>query len=152
MPAMKEVFRKEGFSLAELTGVASALGKALPRAGVVAVHGAMGAGKTTLVRAILQSWGAGNDASSPTFGLVQHHHLTDEQGPWEVRHFDLYRLEDEEEAERSGIAEMLSDPVLSLVEWPERVPGLMPTDAWLLEVMVHEGESRTCILSHLDQE
>ncbi len=152
MPSMKELCRVERFSLAELDGVASTLGKALPRAGVVAVHGPMGAGKTTLVRAILQSWGAGNDASSPTFGLVQHHYLTDASGPWEVRHFDLYRLEDEEEAERSGIAEMLLDPVLCLVEWPERVPGLMPMDAWLLRVMAHEGGNRTCILSHLAAE
>ena len=62
---------------------------------------------------------------------------------------DLYRLENEEEAERSGIAEMLTDAVLNLVEWPERIPGLMPPDAWLLQLVVEDDDSRTCILSQL---
>jgi tRNA threonylcarbamoyladenosine biosynthesis protein TsaE len=62
---------------------------------------------------------------------------------------DLYRLADEEEAERSGIADMLHDPVLTLVEWPERIPGLMPDDAWMVRLDPVDGGGRSCILSHL---
>ena len=51
--------------------------------------------------------------------------------------------------ERSGIAEMLTDGALNLVEWPERIPGLMPDDAWLIEMKVEADDSRTCILSQL---
>ncbi len=150
MTQLKEQCRWDSFGLSELEVVAQSLSQALPLSGVVAVHGSMGAGKTTLVRAVLQHWGAGDDASSPTFGLVQHHRVMRGEAQMEVRHFDLYRLEDEVEADRSGIAEMLADPVLSLVEWPERVPGLMPDDAWLLEVTINDDQTRTCILSQLE--
>lgn len=137
------------FELSDLEGVAARLSGCLPLSGVVAVHGPMGAGKTTLVRALLQEWGVGEEAASPTFGLV-HQHVAHRNGKaLTVRHMDLYRLEDEEEAERSGIAEMLRDSVLNLVEWPERVPGLMPEDAWLLRIEPLEDGARTCILSQL---
>ena len=114
------------------------------------VHeGAMGAGKTTLVRQLLASWNVEEEGASPTFGLVHHHAVHREGGVQEVRHMDLYRLDNEEEAERSGIAEMLTDGALNLVEWPERIPGLMPDDAWLIEMKVEADDSRTCILSQL---
>jgi len=79
-----------------------------------------------------------------------HHHTALRNGEEvKVRHMDLYRLEDEEEAERSGIAEMLGDSALNLVEWPERVPGLMPEDAWLLRIEPLADGARSCILSQL---
>jgi tRNA threonylcarbamoyladenosine biosynthesis protein TsaE len=148
---LKEISRWEGFSLEGLDAVASGLGAALPRRGVVAVHGPMGAGKTTLIRALLSHLGVREEGASPTFGLVHHHSATREGQPWEIRHMDLYRLEDEEEAERSGIAEMLQDRALNLVEWPERIPGLMPSDAWLLKVIPHSDGTRTCILWQLQE-
>jgi tRNA threonylcarbamoyladenosine biosynthesis protein TsaE len=149
MSTLVERARWEGVHLEQLPAVAEAVGNHLPLDGVVAVHGAMGAGKTTLVRALLQAWGVGEDGASPTFGLVHHHTVVRQGISVEVRHFDLYRLDDEEEAERSGIAEMLGERGLSLVEWPERVPGLMPDDAHLLEASVEEDGSRTFILSSL---
>jgi len=138
------------FGLGQLPDVAEAVGQMLPEFGVVAVHGDMGAGKTTMIRQLLSVWHVDEEVASPTFGLVHHHKVRrNGGGVHEVRHMDLYRLENEEEAERSGIAEMLSDAVLHLVEWPERIPGLMPTDAWLLRLEVNEDQTRTCILSQL---
>ena len=138
------------FSLDELPDVAEAIGQLLPGSGVVAVHGDMGAGKTTMIRQLLSIWQVEEEGASPTFGLVHHHKVWRTGGRiHEVRHMDLYRLENEEEAERSGIAEMLSDAALNLVEWPERIPGLMPPDAWLLRLEVNEDQTRTCILSQL---
>ena len=149
MSTLTEVKRWEGFRLEGLNDVAHDLGQTLPLHGVVAIHGAMGAGKTTMVRRLLEVWNVEEEGASPTFGLVHHHTVDRGSGPTEVRHMDLYRLENEEEAERSGIAEMLIDAVLNLVEWPERIPGLMPPDAWLLQVVVEDDDSRTCILSQL---
>ena len=60
--------------------VARALGEALPHGGVVAIHGAMGAGKTTLVRQLLASWNVEEEGASPTFGLVHHHAVHREGG------------------------------------------------------------------------
>lgn len=151
MNTLVEVARWEGVLLEDLPRVSAELATWLPTQGVVAIHGPMGAGKTTLVRAILQSWGVGEDAASPTFGLVHHHRVKRRGLEVEVRHLDLYRLEGEDEAERSGIAEMLMNPGLSLVEWPERVPDLMPEDAYLLEVQTTESPTRTLILSTLQR-
>lgn len=149
MATLTELRRWSMQGLESLPEVARTLGEALPFGGVVAIHGAMGAGKTTLVRQLLACWQVEEEGASPTFGLVHHHAVHRNGQASEVRHMDLYRLENEEEAERSGIAEMLTDGALNLVEWPERIPGLMPDDAWLIEMRVEADESRTCILSQL---
>lgn len=149
MGAMTTVNSWEHFSLEELPDLAQKLAEALPMTGVVAVHGPMGVGKTTLIRALLKAWEVQEHAASPTFGLVHHHHVTRNGSLSEVRHMDLYRLADEEEAERSGIADMLYEPVLTFVEWPERIPGLMPDDAWMVRLIPLDGGGRSCILSHL---
>ena len=149
MPTLTELASWKGYSLEELSQVAAEVAAALPMVGVVAVHGAMGAGKTTLVRAVLQVWGTEEEGASPTFGLVHHHTVARLGEPCQVRHMDLYRLEHEEEAERAGIADMLLEEVLTLVEWPERVPGLMPDDAHLLQIEELPDGTRQCILSAL---
>ena len=102
-----------------------------------------------MVRAVLQVWGTEEEGASPTFGLVHQHTVSRQGEPCQVRHMDLYRLEDEEEAERAGIADMLLEDVLTLVEWPERVPGLMPDDAHLLQIEELPDGTRQCILSAL---
>ena len=149
MPTLTQLASWKGYSLEELPKVASEVAAALPMAGVVAVHGTMGAGKTTLVRAVLQEWGTEEEGASPTFGLVHHHTVSRQGEPCQVRHMDLYRLEHEEEAERAGIADMLLEDVLTLVEWPERVPGLMPDNAHLLQIEELANGTRQCILSAL---
>ena len=149
MPTLTQLATWKGYSLEELPKVAAEVAAALPMAGVVAVHGTMGAGKTTLVRAVLQEWGTEEEGASPTFGLVHHHTVSRQGEPCQVRHMDLYRLEHEEEAERAGIADMLLEDVLTLVEWPERVPGLMPDDAHLLQIEELSDGTRQCILSAL---
>ena len=149
MPTLTQIASWKGYSLEELPKVAAEVAAALPMAGVVAVHGTMGAGKTTLIRAVLQEWGTEEEGASPTFGLVHHHTVSRQGEPCQVRHMDLYRLEHEEEAERAGIADMLLEDVLTLVEWPERVPGLMPDDAHLLQIEELADGTRQCILSAL---
>ena len=148
MSALVELGRWS-FSLGQLESVAEAIGQMLPLSGVVAVHGDMGAGKTTMIRQLLAGWRVDEEGASPTFGLVHHHSVLRQGQIFQVRHMDLYRLENEEEAERAGIADMLLDEVLTLVEWPERVPGLMPDDAHLLQVEELPNGTRQCILSVL---
>lgn len=115
-------------------------------AGVVALQGKMGAGKTTLVKALCAAWNVDEDAVSPTFGLVQ---CYKGQGR-AIYHLDLYRLKDEEEAWDLGLTEYFDGDGLNFVEWPEQAPGVLPADAVLLEVRVnglqHDG-SREIFLS-----
>ena len=90
----------------------------------VAIRGDLGAGKTTLVRAICQGYGVDSDVTSPTFALVHEYSAPRSK----VFHLDLYRLEQANELTNIGWYDLLGAHALVLVEWPERAGGLMPTD------------------------
>ena len=104
---------------------------------VVALFGALGAGKTTLARGILRGLGYRGDVGSPTFPIV----VTYE--PPQVRiplwHVDLYRIENPGELDELGIDDARGEAAL-VIEWPERLPWLWP-DALRLRLRT-EGEGR----------
>ena len=96
----------------------------LLRAGdVIALYGALGAGKTTLARGLLRGLGYGGDVSSPTFPIVQAYAPPDTSIP--LWHVDLYRIEDGSELDEIGLEEALEEAAL-VIEWPERLPVLWP--------------------------
>jgi len=96
----------------------------LLRAGdVVALSGALGAGKTTLARGVLRGLGFEGDVASPTFPIVQAYAPPDTRLP--LWHVDLYRIERGEEIEELGLEEAREAAAL-LIEWPERLPRLWP--------------------------
>ena len=157
MSHLQVVWKSEPFLLNQLGEVVKSLWLELqqrmlsdasnnPR-GVVALQGEMGAGKTTLVRALGTEIGLDGNAVSPTFGLVQCY----KRGDWQLFHLDLYRLNDESEAWDLGLTEYFDSDALCFVEWPEQAPGLLPNDSFLLQVIVHgphDSGSRELILSH----
>ena len=102
-----------------------ALGRALaetrPRPAVVFLHGELGAGKSTLARAMLRALGVHGTIRSPTYTLVEDYTLADGS---RALHLDLYRIGAAGELEFLGLAE--ADPALWLVEWPERGGGALP--------------------------
>jgi tRNA threonylcarbamoyladenosine biosynthesis protein TsaE len=96
----------------------------LLRAGdVVALYGELGAGKTTLARALITRLGYAGEVPSPTFTLAQCYDLS----PVAVWHFDLYRIDDPDEVIEIGIEEAQAEAI-SLIEWPERMGPLLPAD------------------------
>ncbi|MBQ5879873.1 MAG: tRNA (adenosine(37)-N6)-threonylcarbamoyltransferase complex ATPase subunit type 1 TsaE, partial [Alistipes sp.] len=109
----------------ELSKVARLLLDALGDRTVVALRGEMGAGKTTLVRAIAEELGVEDQVTSPTFALVNQYEGNDGQ---RLFHFDFYRIDDEREAFDLGYEEYFYSGDLCLVEWPEKIERLMPDE------------------------
>lgn len=103
---------------------------------VVVLNGQMGAGKTTLIKSLAQSLGVNDVISSPTFSLVNEYQ--DKNGGT-VYHFDLYRLEEVEEAFDIGIEEYLDSPTWCFIEWPDIILPLLPDSYWVLDVVVEDG-------------
>jgi len=101
----------------------AALAARLRPGDVVALSGALGAGKTTLARGILRGLGHAGEVASPTFAIVIPYEAPDTRLPaW---HVDLYRIERAGEADELGLDEARDGGVL-LIEWPERLPALWP--------------------------
>ena len=132
----------ETHSEEETREVGHILAQRLPARALVLLTGELGAGKTTLVKGIVEGLGAAgaDDVSSPTYTIVH------EYGePVRVYHVDLYRLDSAEEVRGLGFEDLLDQPALLLVEWGERFPQLLPQDR--IEIVIAAtGESSRRIL------
>jgi tRNA threonylcarbamoyladenosine biosynthesis protein TsaE len=101
-----------------------ALARALRAGDVIALHGDLGAGKTTLARGLLRALGFEGDVASPTFPIVQPYDDIDPP----VWHVDLYRIEDPSELEELALDEARGHAAL-VIEWPERLGARLWPDA-----------------------
>ncbi|MCL4854116.1 MAG: tRNA (adenosine(37)-N6)-threonylcarbamoyltransferase complex ATPase subunit type 1 TsaE [Bryobacteraceae bacterium] len=113
------VYRTE--SEEETIALGREIARSLPRSCVVLLIGNLGAGKTTLAKGIVEGLGAASveDVASPTFTLIHEY-------SGNVYHVDLYRLDNAGQVAALGLEELLEGEAVTLVEWGERFPEMMP--------------------------
>ncbi|MCC8018720.1 MAG: tRNA (adenosine(37)-N6)-threonylcarbamoyltransferase complex ATPase subunit type 1 TsaE [Rikenellaceae bacterium] len=116
---------------------AEAIAELLRRYPVAVFHGEMGAGKTTLIRAVAEVMGVEDTVTSPTFAIVNAY--TAATGA-DIYHFDFYRIDDPAEAFDLGYEEYFFSGDICLVEWPEKIPGLIPEDALRITITAHPAD------------
>lgn len=117
-------------------------GKQLEPGDVVRLDGDLGAGKTHFVKGVASFFGIQPEkVSSPTYTLINEYF-----GDLPVYHFDCYRLKHEEEAIEIGAEEYFYGDGVCLIEWPEKIEGIIPEDAIRVEISHHPEEQRQIII------
>lgn len=106
-------------SAEQTVSLGRSIGRLLRAGSVVALEGALGSGKTTLVKGIAESLGIRDSITSPTFTIVSEY-----QGAFPFYHIDLYRVGSLEEIELLGLEELIYGTGISVVEWSDKAPGL----------------------------
>ncbi len=133
-------------SFVETERLGRLLWEKLPEKCLVFLQGELGAGKTTLVRGVLNAAGYQKAVKSPTYTLVEEYHLAAR----DVYHFDLYRLNDPEELEWIGMDDYLQQDALCFIEWPQMGQGFLP-DADLEINLIHDGDRREAVLTAISE-
>jgi tRNA threonylcarbamoyladenosine biosynthesis protein TsaE len=106
---------------------------------VIAFSGEMGAGKTTFIQALCRRLGVQVEINSPTFSLVNEYFTPAGNS---IFHFDLYRIETQEELFDMGYEEYFFSGALCFIEWPEKARNLIPDDALWVNIVIGENEAR----------
>lgn len=108
---------------------------------VFAFRGEMGAGKTTFINELSRQLGVTDDfTSSPSFALINEYR-SDTTAEL-IYHFDLYRLENLEEAFDIGVEDYFDSGAICLIEWPDRVADILPDDTVWIDIEVQPDGSR----------
>ena len=128
--------------VAATEALGAALAATRPAHAVVHLHGDLGAGKSTLARALLRTLGVRGAIRSPTYTLIEPYRL---DGGDEAVHLDLYRIATADELEFLGLDDLAAQAALWLVEWPERGGKALPQADVRVDLAV-AGEGRSAIL------
>jgi tRNA threonylcarbamoyladenosine biosynthesis protein TsaE len=131
------------FNLDTINETAVAFLKHISNKKVIALHGQMGAGKTTFVHAICESLLVKGNISSPTFSIINEYHTANNDV---VFHIDLYRLKSAREAINAGVEDCLYSNNLCIVEWPEIAPELFPDNTVHCYLTVNGENARRLIV------
>jgi tRNA threonylcarbamoyladenosine biosynthesis protein TsaE len=126
------------FILNDINDVAGRFWKAIHDKKVIALHGSMGAGKTTFIHALCEAKGVKDVVGSPTFSIINEYSYPNGM----IYHIDLYRLKDEEEAVRAGVEDCLYSDHICFVEWPEKARGILPPGTVHIIIEVVNSDTR----------
>src|SRR5215467_7476568 len=113
------------FGLKNIKVVAHEFWKKFGDKKIFAFYGDLGAGKTTFIHALCEVKHVTSAVASPTFSIINEY----DSPAGKIFHIDLYRLKGEEEALRAGVEDCLYSNEICLLEWPQRAPGILPSEA-----------------------
>jgi tRNA threonylcarbamoyladenosine biosynthesis protein TsaE len=144
------VAQYSGITLRDLPMIAREITRQLEEVPVWAFHGDLGSGKTTLIKAVGKALGVADAMSSPTFAVVNEYEGT-KHG--KIFHFDFYRIKSEGEAFDIGIEEYFYSGHPCLIEWPEKIPSLLPETRGEVTLTIENETQRTIAISlHVGKE
>ena len=126
-------------SIEDLDDIAHSIIESLGETRVVCFDAPMGAGKTTLIKALCKALGANGIVNSPTFAIVNDYALADGGS---IYHFDLYRLKDIAEAYDMGCEDYFYSGCYCFIEWPDIAEKLLPNDIKTITITVGENDVR----------
>ncbi len=132
------VLRRRGVRLDGLERIGRRLARALQPGDLVLIYGPLGAGKTTLVRAIARALEVTDPVRSPSFTIANIY-----SGRITVQHLDLYRLDEIGDDDALALEEYVRGDVLTLVEWPEAGLGRLGVGTWTIRLSHESPESRS---------
>jgi tRNA threonylcarbamoyladenosine biosynthesis protein TsaE len=108
-------------------------------------YGEMGAGKTTLIKVLCETLGVNEQATSPTFSIVNEYIGRDSR----IFHFDFYRLKNQTEALDMGYEEYFYSGAYCFIEWPEKIPDLLPDHYTTIRINVLDSNSRRISIENI---
>lgn len=132
-------------SLNELPGIASQIISLASKNRIFLFYGEMGAGKTTLIKSLCKQLGTDDNIASPTFSIVNEY----KTGEGSIFHFDFYRLKTQTEALDMGFEEYLYSGNYCFIEWPEKIPGLLPLHYISIKISVESNNERQIIVDQI---
>ena len=132
------------FKLGEIDQVAKTFLENTVDHKVFALHGEMGAGKTTFVHAVCNALGVKDTIGSPTFSIINQYQTNTAET---IYHIDLYRLKNEEEAIQTGVEDCLYSGYYCFVEWPDRAPGIFPDKTLNVTILALNNDTRKLIIN-----
>jgi tRNA threonylcarbamoyladenosine biosynthesis protein TsaE len=138
----REVFT--AVTLASLEKVAQEIVRRITTCRIWLFHGEMGSGKTTLIKMVCKILGVTGPMSSPTFSIVNEYENDNGE---KLYHFDFYRIEKEIEAKDIGIEEYFYSGHPCFVEWPEKIPSLIPLHYAEVNIQVESNTKRTIAIA-----
>ena len=118
------------------------IGKKLQPGSVVALHGPLGAGKTTLVKGIARSLNIEEALTSPSFTLIAEYEGSREGNPVTLYHIDLYRISHPQEIEDLGMEEILNGEGICVIEWAEKASEFLPESTIRVEIVIEDKGRR----------
>jgi len=131
------------FQLSELKEISTKILSHLDSPKTLLFYGEMGVGKTTFIKEFVKQLGVNDTTSSPTFSLVNEYQGNNST----IFHFDFYRIEQEEEVYDIGIEDYFYQNAWCLVEWPNKIPNIIPEEAITIKISKNSDETRTLHIS-----